>query len=219
MAGPCFQQDFFTLQRKGRRGEGGRERGREEEKNEWKRQKSSSPGRLLNRLNIPRSHFLPVCFFDNKKGEEGGNLKNSQRFRLTILIADSSGKINSLMSAVVSPIKVLGRRLVRALGYGGGDCNLWKTLMWLGEEGLTLATLHTDVHNLVDVQSKSNRSFMTDIFQFSKIFIIWVSSWEFSNQIRVRLQHVSTLQQWSHSWTSSVVSSVTLTWLLAPSQL
>lgn len=101
-----------------------REGEREEEKNERKRQKSSSPGRLLNRLNIPRSHFLPVCFFDNKKGEERGNLKNSQRFRLTILIADSSGKINSLMSAVVSPIKVLGRRLVRALGCvwrGGGD--------------------------------------------------------------------------------------------------
>lgn len=119
MAGPCFQQDFFTLQRRGAKG-GGREGG----KNEWKRQKSSSPGRLLNRLNIPRSHFLPVCFFDNKKkGEERGNLKNSQRFRLTILIADSSGKINSLMSAVVSPIKVLGRRLVRVWGCREG-CNL-----------------------------------------------------------------------------------------------
>lgn len=59
MAESCFQQDFFTLQRKGRREEGGR--------NEGKRQKSSSPGRLLNRLNIPRSHFLPVCFFDNNK--------------------------------------------------------------------------------------------------------------------------------------------------------
>lgn len=85
-----FQLDFFTLL--------GREK---------KREKSSSPGRLLNRLNTPPfpSFFLPLPF-DNKRE----NLKNSQCFRLTILIGDRSEKINSLMSRAVSLIKVLLRR-------------------------------------------------------------------------------------------------------------
>lgn len=78
------------------------------EKKERKRQKSSSPGRLLNRLNTPPFQFFSLSVFDKKKER-----KFKECFRLTILIADSSEKINSLMSRAVSLIKVLERHGVR----------------------------------------------------------------------------------------------------------
>lgn len=48
------------------------------------------------------------------------NLKNSQYFRLTILIKDTSEKINSLMSTAISLIKVLGRQ------WGGTLAEPWE---------------------------------------------------------------------------------------------
>lgn len=54
--------------------------------------RTSSPERLLKRLNIPYSPFFLFLI----TGKE--NLKNSQCFRFTTLIRDRGEKINSLMS-------------------------------------------------------------------------------------------------------------------------